>query len=142
MKQCSRCKEKKDLSLFSKDTARKDGHNHRCKACHSDVGKEWKQRADPQKLKENQYKAHIKHKYGVSIEWVEERLAAHDYKCKVCETEMKLHTNTVAIDHCHETGEVRDVVCKKCNLAMGQFRDDPKLIEKAIDYLIEMKEKT
>ena len=78
----------------------------------------------------------------MSIEWVEERLAAHDYKCKVCETEMKLHTNTVAIDHCHETGEVRDVVCKKCNIAMGQFRDDPKLIEKAIDYLIEMKEKT
>ena len=141
MKQCSRCRLEKDQSLFNVDRGRRDGLQPRCKSCQSLSNKESKAKKDPLELKKRQYKANIKYMYGVSIEWVEERLAAHNNKCKVCGTKMKLYTNTVAIDHCHETGEVRDIVCKKCNTAMGQFRDDPKLIAKAIDYLTEMKEK-
>lgn len=141
MKQCSKCRLEKDQSLFSIDKSRRDGLQPRCKSCSALANKEYKARKDPRELKKNQYKAFIKHKYGVSVEWVEERLAAHNNKCKVCGAKMELHTNTVAIDHCHKTGEVRDIVCKKCNTAMGHFRDDPKLIAKAIDYLTEMKEK-
>jgi len=139
MKKCSRCNQEKELSFFNKDKQRKDGHSHRCSACHSEVVKESKLR-NPERTKKVAYKAHIKHMYGVDIKWVEQRLKEHNYKCKICSTDMQLHTNTVAIDHCHKTGKVRDIVCKKCNSAMGQFNDDPELIAKAIDYLKETKE--
>ena len=37
--------------------------------------------------------------------------------------------------HCHETGEVRGLLCQPCNTALGMFEDDPKRMEEAISYL-------
>lgn len=41
------------------------------------------------------------------------------------------------IDHCHNSGKVRGLLCKKCNFGLGHFRDDQNLLEKAIKYLQE-----
>jgi hypothetical protein len=41
-----------------------------------------------------------------------------------------------AIDHNHDTGEFRGVLCKTCNRALGLFRDNPDIIFNAYDYLI------
>lgn len=51
--------------------------------------------------------------------------------CAVCnETD-----RTLCIDHNHETGEVRGLVCADCNKAIGMLRDDPKLLTRGADYL-------
>ena len=41
----------------------------------------------------------------------------------------------LSVDHCHVTGNVRGLLCRACNLALGQFEDNIKTLNKAIKYL-------
>ncbi|MEV7402864.1 endonuclease domain-containing protein [Streptomyces sp. NPDC091267] len=54
--------------------------------------------------------------------------------CDICGTEPTPDTPH-GVDHCHETGRVRGVLCRSCNLALGHFRDDPERVLKAARYL-------
>lgn len=50
--------------------------------------------------------------------------------CQICGAAVAL-----VIDHCHDTGAVRGLICSPCNVGVGMFRDDPSLMRKAIAYL-------
>ena len=39
------------------------------------------------------------------------------------------------VDHDHETGHVRGLLCSNCNFGIGHFRDDPEVIARAIAYV-------
>jgi hypothetical protein len=62
--------------------------------------------------------------------------------CAVCgKDEPNAHGRTgkqfrLAVDHCHQTGAVRGLLCQKCNRAIGLLGDDPALMRKAISYLL------
>lgn len=43
------------------------------------------------------------------------------------------------IDHCHETGIIRSLLCNRCNQALGLFKDDIESLKKAINYLERLK---
>lgn len=52
-------------------------------------------------------------------------------KCPICD----LMTNNWILDHCHFTNTFRGYICNSCNLGIGRFNDDIKLLYKAIEYL-------
>jgi hypothetical protein len=61
--------------------------------------------------------------------------------CAICKrkewTRATITDNIMAlsVDHCHVTGNVRGLLCRACNLALGQFEDNIKTLNKAIKYL-------
>lgn len=90
--------------------------------------------------------AHLKRKYGITIEDYDKMLEDQGGVCKICsnpETEVdkkKGKLKDLAVDHCHITGKVRGLLCGRCNKALGKFKDDPELIRSALNYLLETKE--
>lgn len=64
---------------------------------------------------------------------VEKLLAAQEGKCALCGRAITLRSSK--LDHCHRTMRVRGLLCNNCNIGLGVFRDDPDLLNKAIDYL-------
>ncbi len=72
-------------------------------------------------------------KFGITPSTLEALEKWQDGKCAICRTPFTFGKPTV--DHCHRTGRVRGLLCFHCNTGIGQLRDDPKLIRKAIRYL-------
>lgn len=71
-------------------------------------------------------------KYNLSKEELRE-LKSKEY-CDLCKRKIEKKINK-HIDHCHETGKVRGVLCRQCNLALGWLKDDKDLISRIISYL-------
>ena len=74
--------------------------------------------------------------YGINQSDYEEMYQSQQGKCAICGTEKKMGSRTgLVIDHCHNKGHIRGLLCSHCNTGLGQFRDDTGLLQKAIDYL-------
>lgn len=80
---------------------------------------------------------HMMRSYGINFKEYEEMLLAQDGKCAICKAEppKNQHKTRLNIDHNHETGKVRGLLCDCCNRALGLMRDNTDLLSKAIDYL-------
>jgi len=96
----------------------------------------WKER-NPQKL----YDAQIKRLYGVTGEEYAKML--HDQKglCAICNQPETRSSRTVgevcrlALDHDHDTGMIRGLLCHSCNTGIGKFKESPELLMSALAYL-------
>ena len=79
---------------------------------------------------------HFKKKYGISLADYDAKRIEQQHCCFVCGThEMETHRKHLCVDHDHDTGQVRKLLCSKCNQGLGMFNDNPKLLEQAADYL-------
>lgn len=79
-------------------------------------------------------------KYGVTVKQKHELLAAQGGKCMLCEAPVSFGHNKAGkacLDHSHVTGEVRGVLCQKCNVGLGMFRDSPSTLRRAAEYVEE-----
>lgn len=76
-------------------------------------------------------------RYGLTIQEYQELLTTQDGRCAICRREWGRGWNGKGnhIDHCHETGRVRGLLCGECNTGIGRFGDDPALLRRAADYL-------
>lgn len=72
--------------------------------------------------------------YGLTPEGYQEMLAAQGGRCAICATD-KPHKGALHVDHDHDTGEVRGLLCFCCNAGIGKLKDDPRLLVKALWYL-------
>lgn len=75
----------------------------------------------------------IKGKYGITIEQYDAMMAAQDGRCAICGV---LPTRHLCVDHDHETGEVRGLLCEPCNFALGHMADDVDRLLAAAAYLL------
>ena len=62
-------------------------------------------------------------------------LSSQDGKCSICGRERSQLVKQLCVDHDHETGKVRGLLCDKCNRGLGFFNDDHELLKKALNYL-------
>jgi thymidylate synthase len=75
-------------------------------------------------------------KYGVTPEWYQEQLITQNNVCAICNAiPDNGRYKDFVIDHCHETGIARGLLCSNCNQALGLVGDDIDRLGRAIDYL-------
>ena len=91
--------------------------------------KDWSQR-NPDKVKAFKLKA----KYRITMVDYQSLMGEQFGVCAIC-GEKEANTEYLAVDHDHITGEVRGLLCKRCNKGLGFFLDKPDLLVKAIVYL-------
>lgn len=124
IKTCSKCKEpEKD---FYPNVAHVDGLQSQCKDCCLDYKKTIH---DP--VARRRY--NLKYNFGITPEDYEDMLTDQNGGCAICgvaSTRRRLD-----IDHDHETGKVRGLLCEKCNRGLGFFKDNIETLKKVIKYL-------
>lgn len=82
------------------------------------------------------YKNNWLHKfYGITIDEFEDMLIAQDYKCAICDKEISLYGNKTNVDHCHNSGKVRGLLCSGCNTLLALAKDSETTLLQAITYL-------
>ena len=76
-------------------------------------------------------RAYLKKTYGITPEYFRLLKDVQDGRCAICGEQ----PDTLCVDHNHESGAIRGLLCKKCNLGIGNFRDDPQLLYGAFVYI-------
>jgi len=76
----------------------------------------------------------LKYRYGISSEQYDEMLGRQGGKCAICREECRTG-KALAVDHDHDTGAVRGLLCRACNGAIGALDHDPEVLRAAIRYL-------
>lgn len=137
MKICKTCEVEKPLSEFYeyKGSRSKSGYRRAtCKACLSIKSMAYNKTVHPDRHRAHQRKHRLKSKYGITVARFNEMLAEQNGCCAICGKAQE-RDREMNVDHCHKTGEVRKLLCDKCNMAVGLFNDDPTIISKAMEYL-------
>lgn len=94
------------------------------------TNREYAQRTSEERKKTKRLK-----RYGITPEQYDAMLAAQGGHCAICPATEPGGRGEWHVDHDHETGEVRGLLCSRCNLGIGLFRDTPGLLESAATYL-------
>lgn len=110
LKRCSRCK--KIGGKHGKDASKKDGLDSFCSLCRKRVK--------------------IVMSYGVTREQAE--IIATETKCSLC-GDIPSNPKNLHCDHSHKSLKYRSVLCNKCNIGLGNFRESPELLRAAAEYL-------
>ena len=71
--------------------------------------------------------------YGITVEQYKDMLEEQSGVCAVCSNTCS-SKKSLAVDHNHETGRVRGLLCLRCNTALGLLKDDPATIENLLRY--------
>lgn len=147
-KECYRCKRslRSTKKNFHKNKIKKDGLSIYCKKCRREKNNiSRKKNYKKNSLKD--YKYNIKRLYGITYEVYLELLEKQNKRCGICGLTLEEadfnngrgKTKHFHIDHDHKTKKVRGLLCNKCNHGLGNYRENPFLLIKAIKYLKENK---
>lgn len=71
-------------------------------------------------------------KYGINGDEFRVLVEKQKGKCPICE---KTDKKNLSVDHCHITGKIRGIICNKCNMALGNVEDSPKILKALANYL-------
>ena len=133
---CTKCKEIKHESEFHTEVRNtlRNGKRTQCKAC--DILKNSKYReANRDLVNKKRVQYNRAKKAFFSPDLFDERLAAQNGVCAICGAEEAGGRGQFHADHNHATETPRGVLCHRCNIALGHFRDNPEILQSAIEYL-------
>lgn len=160
-KACRICGEIKPLASFHRASDMRDGHRNECKACfralsraryRRDPGrsiakvKAWQQenaeylnayrraRRELPEVKRRERDGYFRRTYGISADEFDDLLSRQGGHCGICgrtpEREASMH-----VDHDHESGAIRGLLCITCNQGLGLFSESPERMLRAVVYL-------
>lgn len=141
-KTCSGCHAEKPLTEFHKHVQAGDGLKSWCKVCCLADLKRWRS-AHPKQYKALSTKSRtdsrvavLRAKYGMTLEDFAAMVAAQGSRCAICASDDPGgRWGTWCIDHDHQSGRVRALLCVACNSGIGHLRDDPVRCDAAAAYL-------
>ncbi len=122
-KVCSRCEQEKSGDEFCFDCSREDGFRKYCRECCR--------------------KYQLQHHYNITTDEYTRKLKEQNGVCAICqrpETSKDSNENNgrikdLAVDHNGITGVNRGLLCQKCNIGLGHFNHNPKLLREAANYM-------
>jgi hypothetical protein len=134
---CNTCGVSKPVSEFHKPN-KKD-----CKDCRNEARRGARQAEnnyDPKTWKQSQKRDYqLRSNYGITLEEYNRNWSEQEGCCYVCGVHETVYKKSLAVDHNHETGQVRSLLCGKCNTALGQVDESIERLQALIDYLGEHK---
>lgn len=144
-KHCVQCGRFKHMDEYSKAPYGVLNRVSMCKPCHSDYSKARNKRPDIQERRReldrsperfvSMRKSYVLRTYGEEGAAIEVR-RLNGEPCDCCGG----WTERMSIDHNHDTGKVRGLLCRDCNLILGYIQDDPKRLVMLMEYLEKHKE--
>jgi len=152
---CDKCGETKPIEEYYMNNKKTFNRTLTCRICEQKERLEFKQQnPEYHKMIDNNRKrkwgklypekctnTRLKGQYGITLDNYNEMLDKQNGTCAICnlkETKISKETGDpkrLAVDHCHETGKVRGLLCFHCNSSLGKFKDSIELLQNAIDYL-------
>lgn len=144
-KLCPDCEQTKPLNEFYPNKRTTHGYNVYCIECSykrhdkwrrankdqaAENGRRWRKN-NPERFKDHMMKRH----HGLPLGSYQKMLAEQNGCCAICGTDTPNGQGRFHLDHCHDTGKIRGLLCHSCNLAIGYFRDNIATIQSAIKYL-------
>lgn len=126
-KRCYVCQEFKASDEFGNNSNRADGKQTYCKIC----------------ARVHQTRWYYKRVHGISLEDRDALLESQDGRCAICCKPVEFQLGgrsdnigeSAVLDHCHDTKQIRGVLCGKCNTGLGSFEDDEFSLTNAVLYL-------
>ena len=130
LKTCPKCGEEKPTDDFYL-------HRRVCKPCVRE-----RQRRFRNSQPDYNHTRNLQRRYGLSVDEYQTLLTNQNFSCPICEVEISdtieyKGKRPVAVDHNHETGDVRGILCSMCNLMLGHARENTSILYRAIVYLSE-----
>lgn len=141
-KLCPKCKTIKFSNCFYKSNRTTSGLKSYCiecvKSCKTNTNEKRRTRTlknkieNPEKHKVINRKKHLNNRYKMKQEEFEDMKSQQNNLCAICKNKSD---KILHVDHDHNTGKTRELLCYKCNSGLGQFKENAEKIKLAINYL-------
>lgn len=130
-KECSKCKTVKPASAFYRKLINNDGLHSQCRSCVFAVSHEYYRTIEPHRAGRWKSASQLKNRYGITLDEYEWLASAQDNKCLICgDKDVLLH-----VDHCHNSGRIRGLLCRHCNIALGLLRENKAAATEMVRYI-------
>lgn len=140
VKKCGTCRKEKSFNLFYPKLSRHPkyatspaGFSSDCRECVKEARAEYV-RLNPDKCKASDRGYHV-NKYGITLIDYNSMFSSQGGCCLGCNRHQTELNRRLSIDHDHETGKVRGLLCISCNVILGQARDNKQVLLNLINYL-------
>ena len=152
LRRCRGCDAEKPIDEYWREPNRLDGLQPKCKTCIREQKRLWwgnngeavlrKRRENPipptEEFRRYQRDWQLRKRYGITQEDFERMALSQNHLCAIC-GEIPSGTDKrgdlLHVDHCHDTGVVRGLLCNRCNIGISNLKHDPAILRNAAEYL-------
>lgn len=138
-KVCTVCKKRLSHDLYHNSSRSKDGKGYRCIECDNKARKDYRD-ANKDRHATKRRIVQIKSRFNLEEQKLRDLMDEQKGCCAICDESLvdpsKDSTKQYGIDHNHNTGEVRGLLCLHCNAMLGQAMDSPSVLLAGYNYLI------